>query len=163
VNLLREGLDLPEVALVAVLDADKEGFLRSERSLIQTCGRAARNIRGRVILYADRITPSMARAMQETRRRRTLQAEYNRRHGITPKGIEKAVPQGLGTICEADYVTLPEVAEPRPSYGDPRLIRRQVKKMRREMKQAADRLEFERAAALRDEILALERAGLELS
>jgi excinuclease ABC subunit B len=162
VNLLREGLDLPEVALVAVLDADKEGFLRSERSLIQTFGRAARNLRGRVLLYADGITPSMARAIQETRRRRRLQEDYNRRHGITPRTIEKAVPQALRLVCEADYVRTPRVAEELPKYGDPKALRRQIKRLRREMKRAAERLEFERAAELRDQIIQLEQMELEL-
>ncbi len=162
VNLLREGLDLPEVALVAILDADKEGFLRSERALIQTCGRAARNLRGRVILYGDRITPSMARAMQETRRRRRVQGEFNRRHGITPRGIQKAITQILTSVYEADYVTVPRAAERLAAYGDPAETQRRVKRLRKEMKRAAERLEFERAAELRDEIIELERMELEV-
>jgi excinuclease ABC subunit B len=162
VNLLREGLDLPEVALVAIMDSDKEGFLRSERSLIQTCGRAARNLRGRVILYADRITPSMARAIQETRRRRRIQADYNRRHGITPRGIEKAINQSLKSVYEADYSELPRVAESLAFYQDPKEVHRRIKKLRRDMRSAAERLEFERAAELRDEILQLERMELEV-
>jgi excinuclease ABC subunit B len=162
VNLLREGLDLPEVALVAILDADKEGFLRSERSLIQTCGRAARNLRGRVILYGDRITPSMARTIQETRRRRRVQGEFNRRHGITPRGIEKAISQILTSVYEADYVSVPKVAERLASYPDSVAIQKRVKRLRKEMKQASERLEFERAAELRDEIIELERTELEV-
>jgi len=162
VNLLREGLDLPEVALVAILDADKEGFLRSERSLIQTCGRAARNLRGRVILYADRMTPAIARAIQETRRRRRIQEEYNRRHGITPKGIEKAISQILTSVYEADYVPLPKVAEEEAPYLDLKEIQRKVKRLRGEMRRAAERLEFERAAELRDAIVELEKTALEL-
>ncbi len=163
VNLLREGLDLPEVALVAILDADKEGFLRSERALIQTCGRAARNVRGRVIMYADRITPSVARAIHETKRRRMIQAEYNRRHGITPKSIEKAIPDLLRTVYEADYPAIPQVAEREPWMEDPRVLERRIKKLKKEMRAAAERLEFERAAELRDMILELEKRALELS
>ncbi len=162
VNLLREGLDLPEVALVAILDADKEGFLRSERSLIQTCGRAARNIRGRVILYADRITPSISGAMKETGRRRRIQEEYNRRNGITPRGIEKAISQVLTSVYEADYLAVPKVAEPQAAYLHPKEIQKRVKRLRREMKKAAERLEFERAAELRDAIIELERRELEV-
>lgn len=163
VNLLREGLDLPEVALVAILDADKEGFLRSERSLIQTCGRAARNLRGRVIMYADRITPSMARAIQETRRRRRLQHDYNRRHGITPRSIEKAIPDLLRSVYEADYPAIPQVAEKTPWFGDPRVLEQRIRKLRKEMRAAAERLEFERAAELRDQIIELERRVLGLA
>lgn len=163
VNLLREGLDLPEVALVAILDADKEGFLRSERALIQTCGRAARNVRGRVIMYADRITPSMARAIHETKRRRRIQAEYNRLHGITPKSIEKAIPDLLRTVYEADYPAIPQVAEREPWMEDPRVLERRIKKLKKEMRAAAERLEFERAAELRDMILELEKRALEIS
>jgi excinuclease ABC subunit B len=161
VNLLREGLDLPEVALVAIMDADKEGFLRSESALVQTCGRAARNIRGRVILYADRITTSMARAIQETRRRRKVQSDFNRQHNIAPKGIKKAIPEIMTSVYEADYFTVPKVAESIASYRDPRKLRQQIKKLRREMKQAADRLEFEKAAELRDQIIELEKMELE--
>jgi excinuclease ABC subunit B len=161
VNLLREGLDLPEVALVAILDADKEGFLRSESSLIQTCGRAARNIHGRVILYADKMTTAMARALQETRRRRKVQSEFNQQHNITPQGIKKAIPEILSSVYEADYLTVPKVAESIASYRDPKRLRQQIRKLRREMRQAADRLEFERAAELRDEIIELERMELE--
>jgi excinuclease ABC subunit B len=162
VNLLREGLDLPEVALVAILDADKEGFLRSERSLIQTCGRAARNIRGRVILYGERITASMARAIQETRRRRRLQREYNRLHAITPRTIRKAIPELLTSAYEADYPAIPQVAEGQAEYLPPHILERKIKKLRKEMKAAAERLEFERAAEIRDRIIQLERMELEV-
>ncbi|MEJ5375863.1 MAG: excinuclease ABC subunit UvrB [bacterium] len=163
VNLLREGLDLPEVALVAILDADKEGFLRSERSLIQTCGRAARNIKGRVIMYAERITPSMARAIQETRRRRRVQAKYNEENGITPRGIQKAIPDLLRTVYEADYPSIPKVAERISFPQDPRVLDKRIKKLRKEMREAAERLEFERAAELRDQIIELERRALDLA
>ena len=156
INLLREGLDLPEVSLVAVFDADKEGFLRSDRSLIQTCGRAARNIHGTVLLYADRITGSMARAMEVSNRRRSLQLEYNRMHGITPASIEKAIDDVLSTPYEKDYVTVPLAAEKQPPYLDPDLIEKQIKKLEKKMKEAAKKLEFEEAARWRDEIKALE-------
>ena len=160
VNLLREGLDLPEVSLVAIMDADKEGFLRSDRSLIQTCGRAARNIEGKVLFYADRMTPSMAKAIQETRRRRKLQREYNEAHGITPTGIRKAVPEILRSVYEADYMRVPMAAEAPAPYGDPKTRQKELKKLRKEMKAAAEKLEFERAAELRDRIIALEEAEL---
>ena len=116
INLLREGLDLPEVSLVAILDADKEGYLRSHRSLIQTAGRAARNTRGRVLLYGDTVTESMRLAMEETARRRSLQAEYNRMHGITPETIKKGIPELKYKLAEADYVTLPLAAESEALY-----------------------------------------------
>src|SRR5262249_51386258 len=107
INLLREGLDLPEVSLVAILDADKEGYLRSERSLIQTMGRAARNVNGTVLMYADAVTESMRRAIDETNRRRAVQQSYNREHGITPQTIRKAIAEPLAAVCEADYLSLP--------------------------------------------------------
>jgi excinuclease ABC subunit B len=119
INLLREGLDIPEVSLVAILDADKEGFLRSERSLIQTCGRASRNVNGRVILYADRITGSMRRAMDESRRRRLLQLNYNHHHGLTPETIQKDIDVILGSPYEADYVTVPMAAEEEMPWVSP--------------------------------------------
>ncbi len=155
INLLREGLDLPEVALVAILDADKEGFLRSDTALIQTMGRAARNVEGRVVMYADVITDSMRRAVAETERRRALQAAYNREHGITPETVKKAVR----SVIEAT-----RAADPRAAYwGEhdvsklPRAqVPRMVEKLRREMKEASKRLEFERAASLRDMIFELE-------
>ncbi len=124
INLLREGLDLPEVSLVAILDADKEGFLRSERSLIQTIGRAARNVNGTVILYADGVTDSMKRAMDETERRRRLQAAFNKKHGITPQTIVKALSSPLVKIYDADYADIPLAAEGSPHYGPGELTRK---------------------------------------
>ena len=156
INLLREGLDLPEVSLVAILDADKEGFLRSDRSLIQTCGRAARNVHGTVILYADRITGSMARAIEESNRRRRLQVAYNRAHGITPVSIQKAIDDILASPYERDYVTVPVVAEKEAPYLDPDSIEKQIKKLEKKMKEAAKKMEFEEAARWRDEIKALD-------
>jgi excinuclease ABC subunit B len=161
INLLREGLDLPEVSLVAILDADKEGFLRSDRSLIQTIGRAARNVYGTVILYADSITDSMKRAIDETERRRRLQGAFNRKHGITPQSIIKALGSPLIKIYDADYVDIPVAAEPAAKYGAaelPRLIR----KLQKEMREAAQRLEFETAAELRDRIRKLQEQELAL-
>ena len=156
INLLREGLDIPEVSLVAILDADREGFLRSERALIQTFGRAARNVNGKVILYADRVTPSMEAAIRETRRRRKLQEEYNRRHGITPETIKKQIPDLLASIYEADYYTVPVVRELEEEYLSSKEIPALVEQLRKEMKEAASRLEFERAAELRDRIKRLQ-------
>jgi excinuclease ABC subunit B len=160
INLLREGLDLPEVSLVAILDADKEGFLRSDRSLIQTCGRAARNVHGTVILYADRITGSMARAIEESNRRRRLQVAYNRAHGITPVSIQKAIDDILASPYERDYVTVPVVAEKEAPYLDPGTIEKQIKKLEKKMKEAAKKMEFEDAARWRDEIKALQAVQL---
>jgi len=156
INLLREGLDLPEVSLVAILDADKEGFLRSERSLIQTFGRAARNVNGTVILYADTITGSMRRAMDETTRRRRIQEEYNRKEGITPTTIKSGIKDILSTIYEADYYTVPLAAEETEDYVPPEEIPRLVKSLKKEMERAARKLEFEKAAELRDRIRELE-------
>ena len=162
INLLREGLDLPEVSLVAILDADKEGFLRSDRSLIQTIGRAARNVHGTVILYADAITDSMRRAIDETERRRGLQASFNQEHGITPQSIVKAVGSPLVKIYDADYVEVPlAVAESSARYGPAELARR-IRKLQKEMKQAAERLDFESAAELRDRIRKLQSEELAL-
>jgi excinuclease ABC subunit B len=163
INLLREGLDLPEVSLVAILDADKEGFLRSTRSLIQTCGRAARNVDGRVLMYADTVTRSMQACIDETERRRTKQLAYNAEHGITPETVKKGMRTILESIAEKDYVTLPVVAESLPDYGgDLKQIPRLIKKMRKEMLAAAKELDFERAAELRDRIKQLEDAELKL-
>jgi excinuclease ABC subunit B len=160
INLLREGLDIPEVSLVAILDADKEGYLRSERSLIQTIGRAARNANGLVILYADQITESMRRAIDETNRRRAVQAEYNRKHGIVPRTIQKAIAEPWVEIAEADYVDLDRVAEPPAEWRHIGDLAAHIEKLRREMKEAARQLDFERAALLRDEIHRLEQQEL---
>jgi excinuclease ABC subunit B len=162
INLLREGLDLPEVSLVAILDADKEGFLRSERSLIQTCGRAARNVNGLVILYADQVTGSMARSMEESRRRREIQLEYNLVHGITPASIKKAIGNVLGSPYEADYVTVPVAAEKEAPYLDPESLEKRIRALERKMREAAKNLEFEEAARLRDQIKASQAKQLEV-
>ncbi len=156
VNLLREGLDLPEVALVAVLDADKEGFLRSETSLIQTAGRAARNVEGRVILYGDRVTGSMERALAECNRRRERQLAYNREHGITPESVVRQIDDVLSSIYEADYVTVPLAAEAEAAYQSVEEIEAEIGRLRRAMADAVADLAFERAAEYRDEIRALE-------
>ncbi len=163
INLLREGLDLPEVSLVAILDADKEGFLRAERSLIQTCGRAARNVHGRVIMYADRVTASMKVAIDETNRRRAIQAKYNQAHGITPKTVARAIMDMNGSVYEADYVDMTQkAAEKAHKYGvgRPDDFRDTISKMKKEMLAAADDLDFERAATLRDKIRELESLEL---
>jgi excinuclease ABC subunit B len=159
VNLLREGLDLPEVSLVAILDADKEGFLRSERSLIQTAGRAARNVNGLVILYGDTITGSMQRALQETERRRKIQENYNREMRITPETVRSNIKDILSSIYESDYWTVPAVAEEKGEYG---YNEEALKKLEEEMKEAAKNLEFERAAALRDKMRALRSRIIEV-
>jgi excinuclease ABC subunit B len=151
VNLLREGLDIPEVSLVAVLDADKEGFLRSEMSLIQVFGRASRNIRGKVILYADSITSSMARAIGETNRRRGIQDEYNKSYGITPETVKKGISDALSSIYEMDYFTV-STGDVRDLEVSPERIPGLVEELTKEMKDAAKRLEFERAAEIRDRI-----------
>jgi len=162
INLLREGLDIPEVSLVAIFDADKEGFLRSTRSLIQTIGRAARNVDGRVILYADQETHSIRTTLKETQRRRELQRRYNEENDITPRSVTKRIESMRESIWEADYVTAPKAkrdAEPEiPTHELPQLI----ESLRREMRDAARELEFERAADLRDRIQALEGERLRL-
>jgi excinuclease ABC subunit B len=165
INLLREGLDIPEVALVAILDADKEGFLRSTRSLIQTIGRAARNVNGAVILYADAATASIRETLDETNRRRELQARFNAEHGITPQTIVKRISSLRDSIWEQDYVTVPTREETRrsrreqiPAHEIPAL----VESLRREMREAARELAFERAAELRDRIRELEAERLRL-
>ena len=151
INLLREGLDLPEVSLVAILDADKEGFLRSGSSLIQTIGRAARNASGKAILYADRVTDSMKRAIEETERRRALQEVYNREHGITPKTIIKPIEATLVTAAEADYFKVPLELEDIEGYSAAQ-IDETIKRLDFEMREHAKRFEFEKAAELRDRI-----------
>jgi excinuclease ABC subunit B len=160
VNLLREGLDLPEVSLVAILDADKEGFLRSERSLVQTCGRAARNVDGKVIFYADEVTPSMKKAIDGTNRRRSLQQRYNKALGITPQSIKKEISDILGSVYEADYVTIPTVSEPEEEYIPLDNLPKAIKSLKKEMFTAARRLDFEEAARLRDRISGLEKREL---
>ena len=167
INLLREGLDLPEVALVAVLDADKEGFLRSARSLIQTCGRAARNVEGRAIFYADKLTDSMRLTMEEVARRRERQVAYNQDHGITPQTIIKPIRASIEAIYDMDYVELAappqkgsRVAEdPAAHWGLDRL-RGELAKLRDEMSHAAAELRFEDAAKLRDRLRELEALEL---
>lgn len=160
INLLREGLDLPEVSLVAILDADKEGFLRSERSLIQTCGRAARNVNGKVIMYADVITMSMKKAIDETTRRRKIQEEYNKKHGITPQTIKKSISDILSSVYEADYFTVPTVMEKGKEYIPSSEMPKLIAKMEKEMKAAAKNMEFERAAEIRDRIKKLKEMDL---
>ena len=175
INLLREGLDLPEVSLVAILDADKEGFLRNEGSMVQTIGRAARHVNSHAILYADRITDSMRRAMDETRRRRTAQHEYNLKHGITPVGITKEIRDIAADVANQarDEFELRAVAEDAPGYDPvlgatipadltPDQIARMISELEVRMKQAARNLEFEKAAALRDQIVELRRDQLAL-
>jgi excinuclease ABC subunit B len=161
INLLREGLDLPEVSLVAILDADKEGFLRSDRSLIQTCGRAARNINGTVLLYGDRITASMKRAMEESNRRREVQLAFNRANHITPTSIRKSIKDVLASVYEADYVSLPQAAEDEAPYLTADEIEKRIKALMSGMKEAAGRLDFEEAARLRDRIRTLEKREMD--
>ncbi|MEE9609077.1 MAG: excinuclease ABC subunit UvrB [Myxococcota bacterium] len=160
INLLREGLDIPEVSLVAILDADKEGFLRSTRSLIQTIGRAARNVNGAVILYADKETDSIRATLSETDRRRELQKRYNQEHGITPRTIVKRISSLRESIWERDYVTVPVVAERPEAAIPPHELAELIEGLRREMREAARELQFERAAELRDRIQALESERL---
>ena len=156
INLLREGLDVPEVSLVAILDADKEGFLRSERSLVQTIGRAARNSEGKVIMYADKITDSMQKAMDETARRRSIQEKYNEEHGIVPKTIIKEIRDLIAITKVAEEDTTYTLAD----YEDMSKEDREtlIMKLEKEMKDAAKALDFETAATLRDTILEL-KAG----
>ena len=162
INLLREGLDLPEVSLVAILDADKEGYLRSATSLIQTAGRASRNVRGEVILYADRVTDSMKVTLAETERRRKLQEEYNRTHGITPESIKKSIRELLQTVWERDYYTVEVAREREEAYASTEALEARLKELEAAMKDAARRLDFERAAELRDRIKALKKKDLAL-
>jgi excinuclease ABC subunit B len=160
INLLREGLDLPEVSLVAVLDADKEGYLRSYRSLIQTMGRAARNVNGEVILYADGMTDSMQKAIHETERRRRIQQAYNEANGITPETIKKGIPESLYEISESDYVTVPVAAEAEEEYVPPDELPGMIKRLEKQMAEAAKKLDYERAAVLRDRIKELKEMHL---
>ena len=162
INLLREGLDIPEVALVAILDADKEGFLRSERSLIQTCGRAARNIDGRVIMYGDKVTRSMQACLDETERRRKKQLAYNAEHHITPQSIKKSLRSILDEISSGDYSTPALVAEHGEVYETPAQLQQQIVLLKEQMLAAAADLDFERAAELRDRMLACEKRELAL-
>lgn len=162
INLLREGLDLPEVSLVAILDADKEGFLRSEQSLIQTIGRAARNSRGKAILYADRLTDSMKRAIGETRRRRSIQEVFNREQGITPQTIVKPIEATLVTAYEADYFKVPLDLDEQEEYS-PEQLEGTIKRLDADMREAAKRFEFERAAELRDRIKYLRERELQVN
>jgi len=163
INLLREGLDLPEVSLVAILDADKEGFLRSEKSLIQTFGRASRNVNGQAILYADKMTQSMDQAILETNRRRKIQEEYNRVHGITPQTVKKSIRNIMASVYEADYLTIPAVSDVREEYVPVKEIPSMIEKLKKQMKEAASHLEFERAAELRDKIHRLEETALKFA
>ena len=162
INLLREGLDLPEVSLVAVLDADKEGFLRSTTSLIQTFGRAARNVSGKVILYADTITKSIRQAIDETDRRRKIQQDYNRQNNITPQSIKKHIDEVLTSIYERDYFDYLRISEDKDIYLSPEKRKQRMDKLEKLMKQAARNLEFEKAATLRDELNKLKKRELEL-
>jgi len=162
INLLREGLDIPEVSLVAILDADKEGYLRSERSLIQTIGRAARHVRGTVLMYADKMTDSMQRAINETARRRRIQSAYNEEHNITPQSIRKAILSPLVKVYDSDYIDIPLAAETQEEYFSAQELAMRIEQTRREMKQAAAALEFEQAALLRDRLQALEQRNLGL-
>jgi excinuclease ABC subunit B len=159
INLLREGLDLPEVSLVAILDADQEGFLRSDRSLIQTVGRAARHLSGRAILYADRVTGSMQRALDEMSRRRTLQQRYNEEHGITPRSIVKSVDQVRFVTRVADAKTTKVVGMAAPRPADAREREALIQLLEGQMQTAAEELDFELAAVLRDQILELRAEG----
>ncbi|MEM7245024.1 MAG: excinuclease ABC subunit UvrB [Acidobacteriota bacterium] len=167
VNLLREGLDLPEVSLVAILDADKEGFLRSSGSLIQTAGRAARNVNGLVIMYADKITGSMEEAIDEGKRRRAVQEAYNQEHGITPRSVERELDEPMGLAAEADYLEVRAPGDrrkkkdaPEELFDSPDEIRETVAKLEKEMRKAAESLEFEKAAELRDRVKYLKETEL---
>ena len=162
INLLREGLDLPEVSLVAILDADKEGFLRSAGSLIQTSGRAARNVNGQVVMYADRVTDSMRAALGEMSRRREIQEAYNQEHGITPESIVKEIDDVLSSLYERDYVTVPLAKETSPVFRTRQEFRDHIAGLERDMRDAARNLEFERAAGLRDQVKTLRERDLGL-
>ena len=157
INLLREGLDIPECALVGILDADKEGFLRSETSLIQTIGRAARNVDGKVILYADKETKSIKKAMQETDRRRSIQLSYNKKHKIDAKTVKKEISDILESVYEKDYV---KISEGSNVGGN---LKKHLKALDKKMKESASNLEFEEAAKIRDEIRKLQSTELEIT
>jgi excinuclease ABC subunit B len=162
INLLREGLDIPEVSLVVMLDADKEGFLRSETSLIQTIGRAARNSEGCVVMYADKMTDSMQRALSETNRRRHIQETYNREHGITPKTVIKKVREIIyATATPEEKTKKKALLEKDPESMSREELEAALTKLEKEMKQAAMELQFERAAMLRDEIIEIKKLQLE--
>jgi excinuclease ABC subunit B len=161
VNLLREGLDIPEVSLVAILDADKEGFLRSYRSLIQTSGRAARNVFGQVIMYADKLTDSIQSCLSETKRRREIQGRYNEENGITPESIKKSIHDILSSVYESDYMTVPVDEKNRIDVSEEE-IPAMIRDLKKEMKQAAKELEFEKAAAFRDRIKELSDILIEM-
>ncbi|RKX64006.1 MAG: excinuclease ABC subunit B [Thermodesulfobacteriota bacterium] len=163
INLLREGLDLPEVSLIAILDADKEGFLRSERSLIQMIGRAARNVNGTAILYAHTITPAIKKAVEETERRRKIQEEYNKKHGITPKSVVKSLDDPLMRMVEADFVNLEKIVETTEVFESLESLRAEIEKVEKEMKEAAKNYEFEKAAILRDRLFSLKQLALQWS
>ena len=163
INLLREGLDLPEVSLVAILDADKEGFLRSSGSLIQTVGRAARNVNGRAIMYADVRTDSMRTAMAETDRRRKIQEAYNEENGITPASIVKSIDEVLTSVYEQDYVTVGKTADEAGQFKTTGELEAFVSGLQQQMKAAAANLEFEKAASLRDRIKQLKTRELGLA
>jgi excinuclease ABC subunit B len=162
INLLREGLDLPEVSLVAILDADKEGFLRSGGSLIQTSGRAARNVNGRVIMYAERVTASMHTAISETERRRAIQEAYNAEHGITPQSIVKAIDEVMSSVYERDYVTPAATIDGTERFHNQAQLDAYLQSLQNDMKTAAANLDFEKAAALRDRIKRLRNPELTL-
>jgi excinuclease ABC subunit B len=162
INLLREGLDLPEVSLVAILDADKEGFLRSAGALIQTSGRAARNVNGRVIMYADTVTRSMQVAIGETDRRRTLQQAYNEAHGITPQSIIKQIDDVMSSVYERDYMTPSVAPEEGETFRTQAELDARIAGLQLEMKAAAANLDFEKAAGIRDRIKRLRNPGLGL-
>jgi excinuclease ABC subunit B len=162
INLLREGLDLPEVSLVAILDADKEGFLRSAGSLIQTSGRAARHVDGRVIMYADKMTDSMRSAIAETERRRTLQAAYNEEHAITPESVVREIDDVLSSVYERDYGTPAASRDAREVFHSQAELDAEIARLKLEMKSAAANLDFERAATVRDRLKALRTRDLGL-
>jgi excinuclease ABC subunit B len=162
INLLREGLDLPEVSLVAILDADKEGFLRSGTSLIQTFGRAARNVGGKAILYADTMTDSMKAAIEETNRRRAIQQEYNSRNGITPQTIIKGIDEVLTSVYERDYLDYTKISEEKDTYLSPQKRKKRMEELEKLMNEAAKALKFEKAAQFRDELSRLKKRELEL-